>query len=109
LDLLLLTVDPNPESVLPSLALLAHNVRAVPTEVSSILEDGSADVAIVDARSDLAAARGLCRLLGNTGAAYVAPGLARCQRLQLVDLSNNRLVLCLTRLALCSSSVQTKN
>ena len=69
MDLLLLTVDPNPESVLPSLALLAHNVRAVPTEVSSILEAGSADVAIVDARSDLAAARGLCRLLGNTGAA----------------------------------------
>lgn len=69
MDLLLLTVDPNPESVLPSLALLAHTVRAVPTEVSSLLEAGSADVAIVDARTDLAAARGLCRLLGSTGAA----------------------------------------
>jgi DNA-binding response OmpR family regulator len=66
LDLLILTVDPNPESVLPSLALLAHNVRYVPTEVSSLLEAGSADVAIVDARTDLAAARGLCRLLGTT-------------------------------------------
>ena len=50
--------------MLPSLALLAHNVRAVPTEVSSLLEAGSADVIIVvDARIDLAAARGLCRLL----------------------------------------------
>lgn len=68
MDLLLLTADPEPESVLPALALLAHTVRAVPTEVSSLLEAGSADVAIVDARSDLAAARGLCRLLGSTGA-----------------------------------------
>jgi DNA-binding response OmpR family regulator len=68
LDLLLLTADPNPDSVLPSLALLAHNVRCAPTEVSSLLEAGSADIALVDARSDLAAARGLCRLLGSTGA-----------------------------------------
>jgi len=67
LDLLLLTADPAPESVLPALALLAHSVRSVPSEVSSLLEAGSADVAIVDARSDLAAARGLCRLLGTTG------------------------------------------
>mgnify|MGYP003694109929 CR=1 FL=1 len=51
LDLLLLTVDPHPESVLPSLSLLAHNVRTAPTEVSSLLEAGSADVAIVDART----------------------------------------------------------
>ena len=67
MDLLLLTADPHPESVLPSLSLLAHNVRTAPTEVSSLLEAGSADVAIVDARTDLAAARGLCRLLGTTG------------------------------------------
>ncbi|WSY59917.1 response regulator transcription factor [Nocardia sp. NBC_00881] len=66
-ELLLLTSDPNPESVLPSLGLLAHNVRPVPTEVASLLEAGSADVALVDARTDLAAARGLCRLLGSTG------------------------------------------
>lgn len=67
LDLLLLTVDSHPESVLPSLSLLAHTVRTAPTEVSSLLEAGTADVAIVDARTDLAAARGLCRLLGTTG------------------------------------------
>lgn len=67
MDLLLLTVDPHPESVLPSLTLLPHTVRTAPTEVSSLLEAGSADVAIVDARTDLAAARGLCRLLGTTG------------------------------------------
>lgn len=69
MELLLLTSDPNPEAVLPSLALLAHSVRPAPTEVSSLLEASSADVAIVDARTDLAAARGLCRLLGSTGSA----------------------------------------
>ncbi|MDV2476818.1 winged helix-turn-helix transcriptional regulator [Rhodococcus zopfii] len=69
MELLLLTSDPNPDAVLPSLALLAHSVRPAPTEVSSLLEAGSADIAIVDARTDLAAARGLCRLLGSTGSA----------------------------------------
>jgi DNA-binding response OmpR family regulator len=68
-ELLLLTSDPNPDTVLPSLALLSHSVRPAPTEVSSLLEAGAADVALVDARSDLAAARGLCRLLGSTGSA----------------------------------------
>lgn len=67
MDLLLLTADPNPESVLPALALLPHTVRAAPTQVSALLEAGAADVAIVDARTDLAGARGLCRLLGSTG------------------------------------------
>ena len=69
MELLLLTSDPNPDTVLPSLALLSHSVRPAPTEVSSLLEAGAADVALVDARSDLAAARGLCRLLGSTGSA----------------------------------------
>lgn len=67
LDLLLLTLDSHPETVLPSLSLLAHRVRTAPTEVPSLLEAGNADVTIVDARTDLAAARGLCRLLGTTG------------------------------------------
>ncbi|MEV6136046.1 response regulator transcription factor [Nocardia sp. NPDC051990] len=67
MELLLLTSDPNPESVLPALSLLAHHVRPAPTEVASLLEAGTADVALVDARTDLAAARGLCRLLGSTG------------------------------------------
>lgn len=65
MELLLLTADPSPESVLPSLALLAHRVRPAPMEVSALLEAGSAEVVIVDARTDLAAARGLCRLLST--------------------------------------------
>lgn len=68
MDVLLLTADPHPESVLPALSLLAHGVRVVPAEASSLIEAGAADVAIVDARTDLAGARGLCRLLSATGA-----------------------------------------
>jgi DNA-binding response OmpR family regulator len=69
LDLLLLTADPDPESVLPVLALLAHHVRAAPPEPSSLLAAGSAEAVLVDARTDLVGARGLCRLLGATGTA----------------------------------------
>jgi len=65
---LLLTVEAHPESVLPSLGLLAHNVQTAPPDVSSLVNDAAPDVVIVDARTDLAAARGLCRWLGRTGA-----------------------------------------
>ncbi|BCQ07236.1 transcriptional regulator [Mycobacterium heckeshornense] len=67
LDLLLLTADPHADGVLPSLSLLAHTVRTAPADVSSLLEAGTADVVIVDARNDLPAARSLCRLLASTG------------------------------------------
>ncbi|MGZ4523091.1 MAG: winged helix-turn-helix transcriptional regulator [Mycobacteriaceae bacterium] len=65
MDLLLLTADPDPDTVLPALALLAHSVRAVAPQVSALLEAGSCDLALVDARTDLAAARALCRLIGG--------------------------------------------
>ena len=67
MDLLMLTVDPDADAVLPSLSLLSHTVRVAPPEVASLLDSGTSDVAIVDARTDLAGARGLCRLLGSTG------------------------------------------
>ncbi|MGH3633630.1 winged helix-turn-helix transcriptional regulator [Mycobacterium sp.] len=67
MDLLLLTGEPHADLVLPSLSLLAHSVRTAPADVSSLLEAGSADVVLVDARTDLPAARSLCRLLGSTG------------------------------------------
>jgi DNA-binding response OmpR family regulator len=67
LDLLLLSADPHSDSVLPSLSLLSHTVRTAPADVSSLLEAGTADAVIVDARQDLPAARSLCRLLGATG------------------------------------------
>ena len=56
LDLLLLTADPTPGSVVPSLMLLPHHVRTQAPEVTALLEAGSRDVVLVDARTDLAAA-----------------------------------------------------
>ncbi|CAJ1503823.1 response regulator transcription factor [[Mycobacterium] kokjensenii] len=74
MELLLLTADPHSDGVLPSLSLLAHTVRTAAPEVSALLEAGTAEVVLVDARTDLAGARGLCRLL--SGAAGSVPVVA---------------------------------
>jgi DNA-binding response OmpR family regulator len=66
-DLLLLTGDPDPSSVLPALSLLPHVVRPLAPEVSALLEAGPHDAVLVDARADLAGARSLCRLLSSSG------------------------------------------
>lgn len=62
----MLTADRDPESVLPALSLLVHEVRIVPCEVSALIDAGDADVVLVDARTDLAGARKICRLLSAT-------------------------------------------
>jgi len=67
MELLLLTKDPDPGSVLPALTLLPHGVRTAAPEVAALLDAGPHDAVLVDARSDLVAARSLCRLLGSTG------------------------------------------
>jgi DNA-binding response OmpR family regulator len=72
-ELLLLTNDSDREAVLPALALLPHRVRSAPADPGSVLGGGSPDVILVDARTDLAGARDLCRLLsaGDTPVAAV--------------------------------------
>jgi DNA-binding response OmpR family regulator len=55
--------------VLPALGLLAHQVRVVAPELSSLLDGDSGDVVLVDARHDLIRARTLCGLLSSTGVA----------------------------------------
>ncbi len=67
MELLLLTADPEPGSVLPALTLLPHGVRTAAPEVAALLDAGPHDAVLVDARTDLVAARSLCRLLGSTG------------------------------------------
>jgi DNA-binding response OmpR family regulator len=67
MDLLLLTADPDPHSMLPALSLLGHGVRSAAPEVAALLDAGSYDAVFVDARSDLAGSRSLCRLVGSTG------------------------------------------
>ena len=54
-------------SVLPALTLLSHRVRTIPAEPASLVSAPDSDVVLVDARSDLAAAKALCRILTTTG------------------------------------------
>lgn len=74
MELLLLTSELHPDPVLPSLSLLPHTVRTALPEPPSLLEAGTADAVLVDARTDLSSARGLCRLLKTAGRS--APVLA---------------------------------
>ncbi|WP_232676604.1 response regulator transcription factor [Nocardioides sp. R-C-SC26] len=53
--------------VLPSLALLGHQVKILPAEGSALLEAPDSDLLLVDGRQDLAGARDLCRLIRTTG------------------------------------------
>ena len=67
MELLLLTADPVPGSVLPALSVLAHGVRSAAPQVGALLDAGPSDAVLVDARSDLVSSRRLCRGLGSTG------------------------------------------
>ncbi|MEV8634426.1 response regulator transcription factor [Streptosporangium sp. NPDC051023] len=67
-NLLLLTNALEPSSeVLPALGLLLHSVRVAPAEGSALIDTPPADAVLVDARRELAHAKGLCRLLRTTG------------------------------------------
>ncbi|MGZ4620278.1 MAG: winged helix-turn-helix transcriptional regulator [Frankiaceae bacterium] len=65
---LLLTnmLGPSAELV-PALGLLQHTVRVAPLDAAALIDSPQADVLLVDARRELIAARGLCRLLRTTG------------------------------------------
>lgn len=71
-ELLLLTSEADCESVLPSLALLPHRARILPPDPGALVSGGPHDVVVVDARSDLAGARDLCRLLSGGDVPVVA-------------------------------------
>lgn len=53
--------------VLPSLALLQHQVKIIPAEASVLIEVPEADVLLLDARRDIPAAKNLAKLLHATG------------------------------------------
>ena len=67
LDLLVLTAEADATAVLPALDLLPHTVRVRAPEVTALLDAGHRDVILLDARSDLASAKSLCRLLKGSG------------------------------------------
>jgi DNA-binding response OmpR family regulator len=72
--LLLLTADPEPDAVLPALALLDHLVQHTSPEVTALLETEPHDLTLVDARAIPLRAATLCRLLHDlqTGRPVVA-------------------------------------
>lgn len=53
--------------VLPALTLLGHRVRTIPAEPASLVSAPESDVVMIDARTDLASAKALCRILTTTG------------------------------------------
>ena len=66
--LLLLTNALSPSAeVLPALGLLSHQVRILPAEPTALVDAPAGEVVLVDARSELAQAKSLCRVLRATG------------------------------------------
>jgi len=53
--------------VLPALSLLSHKVRSIPAQPAQLISAPASDVIIVDARTDLASAKSLCKILTTTG------------------------------------------
>jgi len=53
--------------VLPSLALLQHQVKIVPAEASVLVDVPETDILLLDARRDIPAAKNLAKLLHSTG------------------------------------------
>jgi DNA-binding response OmpR family regulator len=53
--------------VLPALELLSHRVRVIPAQPAALVSAPAADLILVDARTDLASARSLCKILTTTG------------------------------------------
>jgi len=66
-QLLILSPSPETDPPLAALGLLSHRVTTLPASASQLIAAPDADVTIVDARGDLAAARSLCRILDSTG------------------------------------------
>ncbi|RCW47037.1 DNA-binding response OmpR family regulator [Halopolyspora algeriensis] len=73
-EILFLTADEDCTAALPALTLLPHRVRVLKPDPSVMLGVGPHDAVLVDARTDLAGARDLCRLLSasDSGAPVIA-------------------------------------
>lgn len=64
MDLLVLS-HADADDALPSLGLLAHRVSVAPPTAAAVTRAAEVDAVVVDARTELAAARTLCRLLSG--------------------------------------------
>ncbi|QAY58768.1 response regulator transcription factor [Microbacterium protaetiae] len=55
------------DAALPTLELLGHHVQTIPAEPAQLVKAPRVDVILLDARTDLVAAKSLCRILTTTG------------------------------------------
>jgi len=53
--------------VLPALALLSHGIRVIPAQPDQLITAPDSDVILVDARTNLMAAKSLCQIMQTTG------------------------------------------
>ncbi|HEY7010918.1 MAG TPA: response regulator transcription factor [Jatrophihabitantaceae bacterium] len=68
MDLVLLTAARQPTAeVLPALGLLPHRVTVLPLDAAALVDRPLGDAVLLDARRDLAAARGFSRVLAAVG------------------------------------------
>ncbi|TFC72521.1 response regulator transcription factor [Cryobacterium sp. TMS1-20-1] len=65
-QLLILTSAAN-NDVLPALALLSHSAKLIPAQADQLIHAPDSDLILVDARSNLAAAKSLCQILRTMG------------------------------------------
>jgi DNA-binding response OmpR family regulator len=89
LDVLLLTDADDFESVLPTLKSIAHTMRRAPLADHVEGHSDTADVAIIDARTDIAAARGVCRRLTSNAPATAVLAVVRPADFVTVDVDWN--------------------
>lgn len=66
-DLTLMTLAPDPASVLPSLALLSYRVRVLPMDAASLVKMPENTILFMDACDDIATAKTLCNLIRASG------------------------------------------
>lgn len=65
-SILILAARPDAEA-LPALGLLSHQVKTIPAEPAQLVSAPHSDIIMVDARTDLANAKSLCKILKATG------------------------------------------
>jgi DNA-binding response OmpR family regulator len=64
---LLILTSAGDNEVLPALELLSHKSRQIPAQPAALVTAPASDLILVDARTDLAAAKSLCKILIATG------------------------------------------
>ena len=65
--LLLVLTSESEQEALPALGLLGHRVRCIPAEPASLVSAPEHDLVFLDARTDLASAKAMARILISTG------------------------------------------